>query len=392
MYDFLVIGKGLIGAAAARYLSAHSSATAVIGPDEPQDWSSHSGVFASHYDQGRITRQLAPDPVWAALAQRSIAQYHEIEARSGVNFYMPGPVLYVAPQQRIDVQLAPLTAAAKQNNLPVKLLSAAEITAVYPELQFPLDSVALLEPPPAGAINPRALIQAQLAIAARQGAAILRETVTRVEPAAAGVVVHSANGGVYRAQRVLVAAGAFSNCFDLLPRPLDLRIKTETIILAELSPGEAARLKKMPVIIYDITSPVLTGIYLLPPLRYPNGRIYLKMGCDTTADQWPAALEAMRAWMIAGDSDVLLPAMRTALQNMLPGLSARAYKTSRCLVTYTRHRRPYIDAIIPDQLVVAAGGNGSGAKSSDAIGKLAADLMVNGRWTDELDAANFTAR
>ncbi len=34
-FDYLVIGKGLIGSAAARHLSARASSVAIIGPDEP---------------------------------------------------------------------------------------------------------------------------------------------------------------------------------------------------------------------------------------------------------------------------------------------------------------------------------------------------------------------
>jgi sarcosine oxidase len=51
MYDYIVVGKGLFGAAAARYLGKFSDKTAIIGPDEPADPDSYDGVFASHYDQ-----------------------------------------------------------------------------------------------------------------------------------------------------------------------------------------------------------------------------------------------------------------------------------------------------------------------------------------------------
>lgn len=68
-YEYIVVGKGLMGAAAARHLSAHSPNIALVGPDEPADRPSHGGVFGSHYDEGRITRILDPDRIWALLAQ-----------------------------------------------------------------------------------------------------------------------------------------------------------------------------------------------------------------------------------------------------------------------------------------------------------------------------------
>jgi len=86
-FDILIIGAGMIGAAAARYLSASGARVGVIGPAEPADRHTHTGVFASHYDQGRITRIIDADPVWAGWAQRSIAAYPEIARRSGIDFH-----------------------------------------------------------------------------------------------------------------------------------------------------------------------------------------------------------------------------------------------------------------------------------------------------------------
>ena len=76
-YAYIVIGKGLLGAAATRHLSATNQRVAVIGPDEPPNRAHHQGVFGSHYDEGRITRILDPNRIWALLAQRSIARYRD---------------------------------------------------------------------------------------------------------------------------------------------------------------------------------------------------------------------------------------------------------------------------------------------------------------------------
>jgi N-methyl-L-tryptophan oxidase len=127
----------------------------------------------------------------------------------------------------------------------------------------------------------------------------------------------------------------------------------------------------------------------LPPIQYPDGHYYLKMGGNTTADKTLASLEEMQAWMAAGNSDRLQPALQAALQVILPGLQATAWQTKRCLITYTAHGRPYIGQIEPGRLYVATGGNGMAAKSSDAIGRLAAELVAHGRWPATWDAALF---
>src|SRR3546814_15422875 len=76
----------MMGAAAARHLSQWTDGIALIGPGEPQDCRSHEGVFASHYDEARITRTIDPDADWARLANRSIARYDEIAVASGIDF------------------------------------------------------------------------------------------------------------------------------------------------------------------------------------------------------------------------------------------------------------------------------------------------------------------
>ena len=82
-----VIGAGMIGAAAARHLTQDGHEVVLIGPPEPQDKSTHHGVFGSHYDEGRITRALDPWPFWSRASRASIARYCQIEADSGIRFF-----------------------------------------------------------------------------------------------------------------------------------------------------------------------------------------------------------------------------------------------------------------------------------------------------------------
>ena len=44
---------------------------------------------------------------------------------------------------------------------------------------------------------------------------------------------------------------------------------------------------------------------------------------------------------------------------------------------------------MPGRLYTAMGGNGSSAKAADPFGNIAANMMLNDGWSDELDAADF---
>lgn len=72
-FKVIIVGRGMMGAAAARHLSGMIDGVALIGPGEPAERKSHHGVFASHYDEARITRSFDDNMVWAMLAARSTA-------------------------------------------------------------------------------------------------------------------------------------------------------------------------------------------------------------------------------------------------------------------------------------------------------------------------------
>src|SRR5262245_16509637 len=87
MLDCIIVGRGLMGSAAARHLAARGRRVLLIGPAEPVNKAGHDGLFASHYDEGRITRRADKSLIWSRLASRSIERYREIETQSGITFY-----------------------------------------------------------------------------------------------------------------------------------------------------------------------------------------------------------------------------------------------------------------------------------------------------------------
>ena len=389
MFDCIVVGKGLLGAAATRYLSQHLPNVAVIGPDEPRDPTHHTGIYGAHYDETRLLHRLNADLVWVELTLRSLAAFVEIERESGLHFYQPSNSLYVANPTLGAPVFDVVEAIAARFDLPVEWLDRAGQQALWPYLHFPAECRILHERPPSGILNPRRLIQAQLHLAELHNATIIPDIVTAVEEKPDHMVVTTQNGTQYQARKVVLASGAFSNSFNLTPQKMTLRLKTEFILMAQVSPGETHRLGSMPTIIYDIDSPTINDIYLLPPVRYPDGHTYLKLGANTSADRAVETLEEICDWYRQGNSEVMLPALREALTSILPDVQVEHWRTTRCVITYTPHHHPYIDRLIPGKLYTAIGGNGQAAQASDAIGRLAAELTLHDRWSDPLAATTF---
>ena len=391
MYDIAVIGKGLIGSAALRHLTLNypDLSLCVIGPDEPAERKSHQGVFASHYDQGRITRVLDPSPLWGNLARESIGRYTDIEARSGIRFHHRVGCLRATD---LAENARAIDACAEAFKPPHQRLDAAACHAAYPFLAFSDDFRAWDERGEAGYINPRQLVQAQLKIAEANGAQIIREIVSGYELLDDGVRIRVWAGDSIQARKVLIAAGGYSN--TLLPRKLALTTKGHTILLAQLMPAEVQRLRDMPSIISSFDNPAVASLYMLPPVPYPDGKTYIKLGPSGYPEPFFDAQDDDRQlldWFHTDGSPDIAAAMKTALHNMIPGLNAASYHSVPCLITNSAHGNPYVDALADERVYVATAGNGYAAKSSDEIGRIGAMLCATGKWQSDLAQADFRA-
>src|SRR4051794_33991326 len=165
-----VIGKGLIGSAAARHLAQQTRGVLLIGPDEPAVRTDHHDVFGSHYDEGRIYRILDGDPIWGRLAERSIARYAEIEAQSGIRFHEQVGML--AADMRTPPALAVAYARTGEAlDASFEHLTGAELAGRFPYLRFNPETAGLFELQTGGHISPPPLVGGPTAAAERPRAA-----------------------------------------------------------------------------------------------------------------------------------------------------------------------------------------------------------------------------
>ena len=362
-----VIGAGMIGAAAARHLAQAGHEVALIGPPEPQDKSSHQGVFGSHYDEGRITRALDPWPFWSRVSRASIARYAAIEAQSGIRFFHPtGTVMAGAKDSPYIRRLCDVQ---QDQQLACDRLEGATLAARLPFFRFDEGTLALHETQGAGHINPRALVRAQIRLAEMAGARHLPETVLGLDDSATGVHIRTDRGDVM-ADQVLVAAGGFANM--ILPEPLPLTVYARTVVMLELDAAEAARLAAMPSLIW--LEPDGNDPYLLPPIRYPDGRIYLKMGGDVV-DVVLRDTQEITDWFRSGGNPAVGRMLEAQVRARMPGLRVQSTHVQPCVTTFTPQNIPALERLGP-RLSVAVGGCGRAAKCSDELGRLGAELAL----------------
>jgi sarcosine oxidase len=385
-FDVGVVGLGLIGSAALRELASAGVSCLGVGPGEPVDRTTHTGAFASHHDSGRITRHLDPCIEWAILAQRAIARYGELEALSGIRFHRPiGAVMAELDPARVAATIA----GAQRLGVPVSVSGPEAPNPFAPRLAFPPGSTLLAEGGPAGHVDPRRMLDANLRVAHANGAAIVRREVGAIEEHPdGGFRLTTRSGGTARAERIVLAAGPHTD--ELWPGLPPLDVRGETVVLATLDADEQARLAGLPSVLARLADhPTYADLYLVPPTDYPDGTVRLKLGATSDPHRTLATPAARRAWMRGADHAEEMPALRGLVKALVPGVAAVAWETAPCLITETPSDLPYLDHVA-EGLVLAAGGNGYAAKSANAIGELAARLVLEGRWTDPvLDPARF---
>ncbi|ARO24942.1 FAD-dependent oxidoreductase [Rhizobium sp. S9] len=383
-FKYIVVGRGLMGAAAARHLARQTDGVAVIGPDEPDDRKAHEGVFASHYDEGRITRTIDPDSNWALLANRSIGRYGEIANESGIDFYREVGCVVIAPNG--SDYLERTRQAAVSLGVDTRLLDAGGLKTAFPFFAFPAGSAGVFEARGAGHISPRKLVKAQSMLAERAGATVIRDHVVSIREEGGLATVKTAGGLTYRGEKVLLAAGGFSIAENLLPRPVDMTVYGRTITLFEVGEADALRLAAMPSLILDVPG---IHIYLLPPIRYPDGKFYLKIGGDPDDLILRNDIE-MRAWFRTEGRESVRSHLQRIVADLVPDMTPLSISTAACVVSFTESSYPMIGYTSSPAIAVLTGCAGTSAKSSDEIGRLGAELLLSGRIGEQGYSTDFT--
>ena len=376
-FQYLIIGAGMMGAAAARHLSKAHDGVALIGPAEPEDRTSHQGVFASHYDEARITRSLDADPILGKLAMRSIERHRALDAQTGISFYFEAGCLFFGADHGLSATYQNRAMeASKQVGGSLQSLSAGELRQSFPMMQFNEGDRGLFERQDAGYINPRKLVAAQCKAAQMQGATIVRDSVVGVQKQSSCIEVTTASGKTYSAEKVLIAAGGFTNMNGLMSEPLDLRPTGRTVVFFELDEGRQKHFAGMPstVLLEDDEDDI---VYILPPVLYPDGKVYLKIGGENEKGVLNTMEEA-RDWFHGDGTPAQLPMLSEIAYRLMPALKGAPISSAACVATMTASGYPYIGWTDRSGIAVMTGGNFVSAKSSDELGRLGAKLVVEG--------------
>lgn len=386
-FDVAVVGAGIMGSAASRHLAAMGSRVALIGPAEPNSKTTHNGVFASHYDQARVSRKLDSNHDWSRFSQASIERYAEIAKAGGRPFFRPVGSIMAGPETGTgSTFIQNALKVGKDHQIDFEELRGVALRARFPFFDFPDVMLALYEQAGGGWINPRDCIVSQIEAGKRLGVSIFRQEVRYITERQDHLVIICSDGTEIRAEKAIIACGAFSKAEGLLPEPLPMKVYARTVTFFELPSEEIERLRNMPSVVY-VPPDQSCDPYILPPVRYADGKTYIKIGGDPK-DVELETIDDIKAWFQGNGNESVGAFLRDELLKLMPDLTFTSVSFGSCVTSFTSTGKPLIYQQT-ERLIVLTGGNGAGAKCGDELGRLGAKLALEGRIYDEPYETDF---
>lgn len=385
-YKFVVIGRGIMGSAAAMHLAEASDGVAMLGPTEAMAIGNEAVPEASHYDAGRVTRIADPDPFWSGVASRSIGRYRALEQSTGTQFFNETGFMWADSD---EVRTTETLAMTRRSGGTMGDLAAEDVKRRFPYFNIAPGVRVLYQDGDGGTINPRGYVTAMTTRATQLGAEIIDGYATRIEATAGEVRVTTADGVEISADRAMIATGAYAAFDKLSPVNVPLKTNKHTLVLVEV-PEEVAtgELSGMPSLMSQPSADQI-GTFTLPPLQYPDGKFYLKIGIE--GPRPPAGdMSELNAWFRSGDDPDLNRQLLAELAALMPSLDTSNWTWVACATTDTPDRRPVIGLVENGKICLQLGGNGYSAKSGDALGELGASLLLDRDWPGPIPAEELS--
>ncbi|MDP3949615.1 N-methyl-L-tryptophan oxidase [Microbacterium sp.] len=371
-FEVAVVGMGALGSAAAYQLARRGAKVVAF---EQYDLGHVRG--ASH-DTSRIVRTSYGASQYVRLAQSAYRDWADLEAESGERLLtITGGVIFLptaGPYSASD-----FTSALEECDVPHELLSPAEVQARWPQFRVP-EGVETVYTADTG-IAHAARTVATLQMRARVHGADIRDR-TLVEsllPDGDGVIVRTANGDI-RAAKVIVAADAWTNALlEPLGAGIPLDVMQEQVTYFQSSSPEEHGSDRFPVWIWEDEE----CYYGFPTYGEPT----IKAARDVSFNRMTPE---ERTYV---PSPELTAQLGDFVHGLIPDAGAEM-RTVTCQYALTPDRRFILSPLQehPDIIVGLAAGHGF--KFTPAIGRILAELALDGESTDDISmfAAPATAR
>ncbi|KAJ9489613.1 hypothetical protein VN97_g3659 [Penicillium thymicola] len=361
-FDVAVVGLGALGSGAA-YQAAVKGAK-VIGFEQFE----LGHVRGASHDTSRIIRTSYGSPEFVSLARSAYKDWADLEKRSGLELVnITGGVVFL-PRGGATPS-SDFTKSLDANGVPYELLDSKEVNRRWPGFKIP-DEVDAVYTADTGIVHANKSVTT-MQYQARVNGAVLREKtrVDKVTPDGFGVVIETSRGQV-RAGKVIIAADAWINkLLGPLGAEIPLSVMQEQITY--FKPKDPARFdpERFPVWIWGGEK----WFYGFPTYGEPT----IKAGQDA---QQNIMAPDQRTFV---HSPELLNTLTGFMDTIIPD-RGQVLRTVTCQYAITPDRQFIIGPLKKYPDIIIALGNGHAFKFAPAIGRVVAELAIDGETSDDI--------
>lgn len=361
-FDVAVVGLGALGSAAV-YHAARKGAK-VVGFEQFD----LGHVRGASHDTSRIIRTSYGAPHYVRLAQSAYRDWEDLEQESGEKLTtITGGVVFLPVDGPYSA--SSFTTSLDECGVPYELLSPAEVTARWPQFHVPegVETVYTADSGIAHAARTVATLQMRSRV---HGAQLRPNTaVERLTPDADGVIVHTAGGDV-RAKKVILTADAWTNTLlEPLGAAIPLDVMQEQVTYFhpdDIAPYEPT---DFPVWIWEDVQ----CYYGFPAYGEPT----IKAAHDVANNRM---MPEERTYLA---SEEIKTQLRDFVGGLIPGAGADV-RTVTCQYALTPERRFVLSPLAEHPDIIVGLGAGHAFKFTPAIGRVLAELAIEGESTDDI--------
>uniref|UniRef100_A0A8D2LPB1 Peroxisomal sarcosine oxidase n=1 Tax=Varanus komodoensis TaxID=61221 RepID=A0A8D2LPB1_VARKO len=362
-YDAIVVGAGIQGSFTALHLARRGQRTLLL----EQFRLPHTQ--GSSHGESRIIRTAYPQDYYTAMMAEAFPLWAQLEAAAGTRLYRPAPLLVLGRPE--DPQFRGYRSTMERHHVPGEVLCPEALAQRFPGLCPHGGEMAVCDRT-AGVLHAnRALRAVQDQFRRLRGTLRDGEEVLRIQP---GAVVTVATGrGEYRARRLVLAAGPWTNrLLAPLGRTLPLQpLRISVCYWRAKDPGARSLVEQLPAFIGIHLGGGKRDIFGLPAGEHPGlVKICYHHGSRVDPDD-PGQLD--RSATPVPD----IPILQDFLRKYLPGLDPEPALQECCLYTNTPDGDFVLDRHPRFQnIAIGAGFSGHGFKLAPVVGKILSELSL----------------
>ncbi|KAK6927716.1 FAD dependent oxidoreductase [Dillenia turbinata] len=365
-FDVIVIGAGIMGSSTAYQIAKRGHKTLLL---EQFDFLHHRG---SSHGESRTIRATYPEPYYVKMVIESYKLWEEAESEIGYRVLYKAQQFDMGPAE--DKCLQAVIANCRSESIPHQVLNRHQVSEKFPG-ELPENWIGVWSEL-GGVIKPSKAVSMFQTLAIQRGAVLKDNSKVsdiRRDGASGEILVATANGKSFLGKKCVVTVGAWMKNL----------VKLVTGLVLPIQPIEATvcywRVKEG----YEAHFTIANGfptfashgqphIYGTPSLEYPGlVKIAVHGGypCDPDKRGWGPgiSLDSLRKWVEERFAGLVDPNGPVAKQS--------------CMYSMTPDEDFVIDYLggeFGKDVVIAGGFSGHGFKMGPLVGKLLADLALDG--------------